>query len=72
MPKYIVNRIAQPTGEHEVHRDDGTCNYLPTLMNRIDLGFHYTCQDAIAHAKRLFPSNQFDGCYWCSNTCHTR
>jgi len=72
MPYFIVNRNAQPTGEHEVHENTHTCNHLPEPENRIDLGFHNSCYEAIAAAKRLYPSHTFDGCYYCANACHTK
>lgn len=71
MARYIVNKNAQPTGEHEVH-NTSTCNWLPDAANRIDLGEHSTCQSAVLEAKRLYPNNKFDGCYHCSPACHTR
>ncbi len=34
--KYYVNKKAQSTGEHEVHRSD--CGHLPNIENRTLLG----------------------------------
>jgi hypothetical protein len=72
MPKYIINKNAQSTGEHEVHKDDGSCNYMPLPENRIDLGNFTTCQSAVAEAKKRYPNHKIDGCYYCCNPCHTR
>ncbi|CAM3881629.1 hypothetical protein RHSA111115_12190 [Rheinheimera salexigens] len=71
MPKYIFNKNAQTTGEHEVHNEN-TCKYLPNIENRVDLGYHDTCQSAVKEAKRQYPNNTFDGCYYCCLSCHTR
>ena len=68
MTRYYVNRNAQETGEHEVHKE--TCNRLPDLVNRIDLGSHSTCQQALAAAKKHF--SNVDGCAWCSSACHKK
>ncbi len=35
MPRYCVNRQAQPTGEHEVHNLDVGCEHLPDYSNRL-------------------------------------
>lgn len=72
MTKYIINRNAQPTGEHEVHKDDGSCSNMPNPSNRINLGNFAGCHDAIAEARRLYPGKTIDGCYYCANACHTR
>jgi len=70
MPTYYVNANAQPDGYHEVHVDDGSCPYPPTAVNRIQLGWHANCRDAVSAAKRVF--HKSDGCYWCIRECHTR
>ncbi len=68
MTRYYVNRNAQSTGEHEVHK--ATCGRLPEPVNRIDLGNHSTCQQAIEAAKKHFTN--VDGCAYCSPACHRR
>lgn len=66
MYRYWVNNNAQPNGDHEVHKEG--CSYMP--RTGIDLGLHSTCQSAVLEAKRHY--TQSNGCYWCSNACHTR
>ena len=68
MPIYYVNKNAQSTGEHEVHKSD--CNRLPEVENRKQLGSFDNCQEAVREAKKYF--DNVDGCYYCSNACHTR
>jgi hypothetical protein len=68
MKKYYVNKVAQASGDHEVH--DEYCSYLPKLENRLYLGTYLDCKQAITKAKEYY--NQVDGCYYCSNECHTR
>jgi hypothetical protein len=68
MPKYIVNKQPQSTGEHEVH--DSTCNYLPSSWNQHSLGWQAGCTEAVRAAKQIYPTA--DGCYWCSRPCHKR
>jgi hypothetical protein len=67
MKKYYVNKIAQLNGDHEVHNED--CKYLPNSENRKYLGEFSNCKDAVTEAKRTY--NQVNGCYYCSNSCHT-
>lgn len=68
MARYCVNKNAQDNGDHEVHREG--CDYWPNAENRIDLGNHSSCFTAVAQAKRdHYP--QSNGCYYCSNECHT-
>lgn len=71
MARYIVNKNAQTTGEHEVHNLNA-CNRLPDPANRIDLGEHYSCQSAVLAAKIIYSGSKVDGCYYCSPSCHTR
>ena len=69
MPNYIVNTNPQPNGDHEVHRVD-SCTRLPDPRNRDSLGFHYGCGSAVAAAKGK-GYRTANGCYYCSNECHT-
>jgi hypothetical protein len=68
MAKYYVNENAQPTGEHEVHKE--VCSYLPDYSNRKYLGDFSNCREAIRETKKYY--DNVDGCYYCSNECHTR
>ena len=65
--RYYVNKNAQTNGDHEVHTE--TCSYLPEAENRIYLGNFASCYPAVAEAKKHFIHS--DGCYFCSNACHT-
>jgi len=65
--RYFVNRNAQPSGDHEVHRQN--CRYRPAARNRIDLGEHASCHGALRAARRHFERS--DGCAHCSPACHT-
>jgi hypothetical protein len=67
MASYYVNMTAQQNGDHEVHRSD--CVWLPGANNRIFLGEHSACHGAVTSARIYYP--QSNGCYWCSNACHT-
>jgi len=68
MPKYYVNRQAQPNGDNEVHKE--SCSYLPRPENREYLGEFASCHGAVAEAKsRNYNAN---GCKHCSLDCHTR
>jgi hypothetical protein len=69
MAYYLVNRQAQPNGDHEVHQT--TCGYLPALGNQDHLGYFSTCQEAV-RAARNRGYRQVNGCYWCSYACHTQ
>lgn len=68
MDYYYVNKKAQPTGEHEVHKS--TCSYLPNSSNLIGLGYFSNCADAVKKAKEYYMN--VDGCYYCCNACHKR
>ncbi len=70
MPKFIVNREAQSTGEHEVHNIDAGCNHLPSLQNQRALGTFPSCHGAITEARKHY--NNVDGCYYCSPACHSK
>ena len=67
MPKYYVNKNAQDNGDHEVHISG--CSYFPSSANAEYLGNHNSCGPAVTEAKsRGYKAN---GCYYCSNACHT-
>ena len=66
---YYVNDRAQPTGEHEVHKQG--CYYLGLAHSTTYLGMFYTCQEAVATAKYERYNNS-DGCAHCSPACHKR
>ena len=66
---YIYNRNTDSKGNHEVHTT--TCNYLPARSNQVKIdGNFYSCKDAIQNVKSKTGKTNFDGCYYCSNSCH--
>jgi hypothetical protein len=65
--KYYINAQAQNNGDHEVH--DEFCTYLPNMQNRKYLGEFYSCEGAVVEAKKSY--YKANGCYYCSNSCHT-
>ena len=67
MDQYYVNDHAQPTGEHEVHKQG--CSFMPHPTNRTYLGWHSNCQQAVNKAREIY--RNVDGCYYCTS-CHTR
>ncbi len=67
MTRYYVNKNAQSNGDHEVHRPG--CSFMPDAENRIYLGYFSSCHGAVREAKKHYP--QSNGCYFCSNECHT-
>lgn len=68
MARYYVNKNAQTNGDHEVHTS--TCSWLPDAENRIYLGEFLTCRPAVQEARKYYV--QVNGCYYCSNGCHTQ
>jgi len=67
MAQYFVNTHAQSNGDHEVHA--ATCIYLVLTRSPLALGEHASCHSAVAQAKRTYATA--NGCYFCSNACHT-
>jgi hypothetical protein len=67
MAMYYVNKNAQSNGDHEVHM--AGCTRLPYPHNRMYLGDFTSCRGAVTEAKKTYP--QSNGCYYCSETCHT-
>ena len=67
MAKYYVNDNAQYNGDHEVHKDG--CSYMPFVSNKTYLGEFSNCQDAVKESKKKYSKS--NGCYYCSNACHT-
>lgn len=73
MPRFIINKKAQPNGDHEVHNLDAvpSCGHLPDPVNQHDLGVHPLCQSAVAYAKRTTNYSRINGCFYCAKACHT-
>ena len=67
MASYYINKNKQSNGDHEVHKSG--CSYLPNIENRKHLGEFSNCRDAVNEAKKDY--SQVNGCYYCSNECHT-
>lgn len=67
MSSYYVNKNAQSNGDHEVHTT--VCPHFPNTENRTYLGDFVSCHSAVTEAKKHYP--QSNGCYYCSNECHT-
>lgn len=70
MPIYCVNKNKQSNGDHEVHDVASPHGCLPAATNRYDLGYHSSCSGAVSAAKQA-GYTQSNGCYYCSNSCHT-
>lgn len=64
--RFNVNKNAQSTGEHEVHR--ASCSWLPQKENCIYLGEFATSQEAIREAKKHY--DKVDGCGYCCPESH--
>lgn len=64
---YYVNKNAQDNGDHEVHRRG--CSYFPDKENARYVGKYNSCFPAVAAAKKIYATA--NGCYYCSNRCHT-
>ena len=71
MPNFIINKNAQPNGDHEVHNITTGCSHLPESENQIDLGYHDNCKGAVSKGKKDWPNNKINGCYYCAKVCHT-
>jgi len=67
MSRYYVNKNSQANGDHEVHTTG--CSYMPNPENKVYLGDFTTCRPAVNAAKALYPKS--NGCFYCSNACHT-
>ena len=67
MSRYYVNKNEQSNGDHEVHTTG--CEWLPKPENRIYLGDFSYCSLAVTEARKHYA--QVNGCYFCSNACHT-
>ncbi|ANH68550.1 hypothetical protein [Mitsuaria sp. 7] len=71
MAQFIINKNVQANGDYEVHNLSAGCNYMPLPQNQIDLGEHSSCSGAVAAAKKQWPNDRINGCYYCCRACHT-
>ncbi len=67
MDNYYVNNNAQANGDHEVHKS--TCAWLEKVVSKKYLGVFSSCSGAVTEAKKTYKTA--NGCYYCSNACHT-
>lgn len=67
MAYYYVNDNAQSNGDHEVN--ESGCVWLNKINSKTSLGSHSSCHSAVREAKKYY--KQSNGCYTCSNECHT-
>lgn len=63
MVYYYVNDNAQNNGDHEVHKSGSV--WLNKIKSKTSLGSHSAVREAKKHYKLS------NGCYTCSNECHT-
>lgn len=68
MPYYVFNKNRWDGKYHEVH--ETSCSFKPTAANSVDLGWHSDCKSAIQEAKNRTGDYDFDGCKYCSPSCH--
>lgn len=68
MNKFFINKNAQPSGEHEVHRED--CPWMFFIKETIYLGEFSSCADALCAAQRFY--SNVDGCKRCCPKCHRK
>ena len=68
MNHYYFNQNTDDKGNHEVHTTD--CSYLPSVENRIYIGYFSDCKSAISDAKSKYPFKTFDGCFYCCRPCN--
>ncbi len=66
--RYYLSKKKEFSEEHEIHT--ASCIFLPKPENRIDLGEHETCPQALRVAKTYF--KHINGCFFCSGPCHVR
>ena len=69
MAYFYINSNEQENGDHEVHTTG--CSHPPEPENRVEIGNYDYCWQAVNEAKRRWPNNRINGCYYCSNSCHT-
>lgn len=67
MAYYYVNKNAQSNGDHEVHKTG--CSYMPAAENKLYLGDFISCSSAVAEARKTYSKS--NGCFFCSNPCHS-
>jgi len=68
MGQYVLNLNPQQNGDCEVHKVG--CSFEPK-NNILALGYFNSCQEAVSHARSCTDKVQINGCYFCSQACHT-
>lgn len=68
MPHYIVDRNAQPNGEHEVHVRGSVWSCLPAEADQREIGSHDDCEGALRIARLFY--GRANGCARCAVSGH--
>ncbi len=58
---YLVNRNAQSSGVHKVHKEE--CDWLPDSEHRLPIGTFGSINEAVKEARRYY--RQSEGCGYC-------
>ncbi|MCL7873514.1 hypothetical protein [Bacillus altitudinis] len=66
---YFFDNNIDDKGMHTIHTED--CAFLPH-ENRSLIGYQNSCKDAIEEAKKSTNYSNFNGCYFCCYSCHTK
>lgn len=66
---YYFNKNVDNRGYHEVHIE--SCSFIPSVLNREYIGYEDNCKKAIERVKLKTGKYNFDGCFYCSEDCHT-
>ena len=69
---YYLNQNQQRNGDYEVHKTVG-CSHPAESENQLPLGSFNDCFAAVAAAKAKYSGHAhlINGCFYCSNRCHT-
>lgn len=60
---YYYDLNVDQNNRHEIHKED--CPRLPDILNRKELGYQLTPEDALQEARLDNPFYLFDGCPLC-------
>ncbi|MFS0654322.1 hypothetical protein [Bacillus sp. 179-C3.3 HS] len=70
LKSYYFIRTKDDNGQYIVHTED--CFFLDEPANRTLIGHHMSCESAIEEAKKISSETDFNGCFYCAYSCHTK
>ena len=70
LKSYYFIHSKNEQGQYVVHTEH--CAFLGDAANRTLIGLHINGESAMEEAKKMTNETDFNGCFYCAYSCHTK